>query len=178
MRQGLWKYAFLTANSLWPHFLLEMSGKAFVGCLHLHLPPFWLQLLAPEDSSHPCILKADLTTDPHEATIITHWSLKSHISCPKSGTFDEQATLDSPLILREISDLLLSNYSQYHQARLRAVSAEQANDRPNTLAIASCKLHLRLWDNQSHRQPSPWCEYLWAAAHLFLWRTGPWEWLS
>lgn len=85
------------------------------------------------------LLKVDLTTDPHE--VHAHpIELCEPNSRPNIRLTHKSGHLGYSLILREASDLFQSNQTQYHQARLRALSAEHTSDWLQALSIASCGL--------------------------------------
>ena len=86
--------------------------------------------------------KADLTIDTHEARIMNDWRSLSQLPKPSSDSLHKQSTWDRPLIQRDIDTLFQATQSQYHQARLRAVSANHASDWLHALPLTACGLRM------------------------------------
>ena len=73
---------------------------------------------------------------------LEQWSAESGAPVPELSLAHKQSAWDKPLIKRNLAALMTSTTSEYHQARLKAVTSPHSGDWLLALPISACGLRL------------------------------------
>lgn len=73
---------------------------------------------------------------------LEQWSAESGAPVPELSLAHKQSAWDKPLIKRDLAALMTSTTSEYHQARLKAVTSPHSGDWLLALPISACGLRL------------------------------------